>query len=367
MTSVSDWIWLGFYKCRTLRESNALIGNLGAASINPWISAVLACDPEIRNVAMTEMLRSDLHPVSETNDQPETSAYSAESKTHPFPDCPNWGRQNIYDHRDRIIPDVIIARSIGSANGDPDEAATLFYRCAISIALKTTRLKISSDSSILFDGVMHSGALRVSTPSQGLAAECSAPDDFIHLHVSHAFLREQESNSAIAGSARTQDLNGIIVRDPLIEVLSRALAEESTGEQSSYVEALGKSVVMRLLRLKLPQSKSNALPNWRLKRVEGYIDAHITELVSLEDLAASAGLSRMYFAAQFKAATGYRPREYVLSRRIEHAKGLMLQSDAELVEVALSAGFCGQAHFQTVFKRFVAETPAQWRKRNSKR
>jgi AraC-like DNA-binding protein len=340
---------------------------LGAASINPWISAVLACDPEIRNVAMTEMLRSDLHPVSETNDQPETSAYSAESKTHPFPDCPNWGRQNIYDHRDRIIPDVIIARSIDSANGDPDEAATLFYRCAISIALKTTRLKISSDSSILFDGVMHSGALRVSTPSQGLAAECSAPDDFIHLHVSHAFLREQESNSAIAGSARTQDLNGIIVRDPLIEVLSRALAEESTGEQSSYVEALGKSVVMRLLRLKLPQSKSNALPNWRLKRVEGYIDAHITELVSLEDLAASAGLSRMYFAAQFKAATGYRPREYVLSRRIEHAKGLMLQSDAELVEVALSAGFCGQAHFQTVFKRFVAETPAQWRKRNSKR
>lgn len=316
---------------------------------------------------MTEMLRSDLHPVSETNDQPETSAYSAESKTHPFPDCPNWGRQNIYDHRDRIIPDVIIARSIDSANGDPDEAATLFYRCAISIALKTTRLKISSDSSILFDGVMHSGALRVSTPSQGLAAECSAPDDFIHLHVSHAFLREQESNSAIAGSARTQDLNGIIVRDPLIEVLSRALAEESTEEQSSYVEALGKSVVMRLLRLKLPQSKSNALPNWRLKRVEGYIDAHITELVSLEDLAASAGLSRMYFAAQFKAATGYRPREYVLSRRIEHAKGLMLQSDAELVEVALSAGFCGQAHFQTVFKRFVAETPAQWRKRNSKR
>ena len=316
---------------------------------------------------MTEMLRSDLHPVSETNDQPETSAYSAESKTHPFPDRPNWERQNIYDHRDRIIPDVIIARSIDSANGDPDEAATLFYRCAISIALKTTRLKISSDSSILFDGVMHSGALRVSTPSQGLAAECSAPDDFIHLHVSHAFLREQESNSAIAGSARTQDLNGIIVRDPLIEVLSRALAEESTGEQSSYVEALGKSVVMRLLRLKLPQSKSNALPNWRLKRVEGYIDAHMTKLVSLEDLAASAGLSRMYFAAQFKAATGYRPHEYVLFRRIEHAKALMLKSDAQLVEVALMTGFSGQAHFSTVFKRFAAETPAQWRKKNSRR
>jgi AraC family transcriptional regulator len=315
---------------------------------------------------MTQMLNSDQHPDSETTAPPETSAISAESQTHRFPDRPNWERQNISDHRDRKIPDVIIARSIDSANGDPDEAATLFYRCALSIALKTTRLKISSESSILFDGVMHTGALRVSTPSQGLAAECSAPDDFIHLHVSHAFLREQESNSAIVGSARTQDLNGIIVRDPLIEVLSRALAEESITGQSSYVEALGKSVVMRLLRLKLPQSKSNALSNWRLKRVEGYIDAHMTELVSLEDLAASAGFSRMYFAAQFKAATGYRPHEYVLFRRIEHAKALMLKSDAQLVEVALRTGFSGQAHFSTVFKRFAAETPAQWRKKNSR-
>jgi AraC-like DNA-binding protein len=263
------------------------------------------------------------------------------------------------------MPDVIIARSIDSANCGQDEAATLLYRYAISIALKTTWLKISSESRILFDGVMHSGALRVSSPSQGLAAECSAPDDFIHLHVSHAFLNEQESNSAIAGPA--QDLNGIVIRDPLIEMLSRALAEESIAEQSSYVEALGKSVVMRLLRVEMPQSKSNALPNWRLKRVEGYIDAHMTKRVRLEDLAASAGLSRIYFAAQFKAATGYRPHEYVLFRRIEHAKALMLESDLQLVEVALRTGFSGQSHFSTVFKRFAAETPAQWRKKNSRR
>jgi AraC family transcriptional regulator len=316
---------------------------------------------------MTQMLNSDQHRDSETNAPPETSAISAESQTQPFPDRPNWERKNISDHRDRKIPDVIIARSIDSANADPDEAATLLYRCAISIALKTTRLKISNESRILFDGVIRSGALRVSTPSQGLAAECSAPTDFIHLHVSHAFLREQESNSAIAGSARTQNLNGIIVHDPLIEALSRALAEDSTTEQSSYVEALGKSVVMRLLRLKVPQSKSNALPNWRLKRVKGYIDAHMTKVVSLGDLAASAGLSRMYFAAQFKAATGYRPHEYVLFRRIERAKTLMLESDAQLVEVALRTGFSGQAHFSTVFKRFAVETPAQWRKKHSRR
>jgi AraC family transcriptional regulator len=316
---------------------------------------------------MIEMLRSDPHPVYETNGPPKASIRGQDSQTHTIQKRPNGLRQNPYGSRDRKIPDVIISRSIDAANCGRDEGAKLLYGCAISIALRTTRLKISSESRILFDGVMHSGALRVSTPSQGLAAECSAPNDFIHLHVSHAYLHEQESNSGIAGSARTQDLNGIIVRDPLIEVLSRALAEESTAEQGSYAEALCKSVVMRLLRLELPQSKSNVLPNWRLKRVEGYIDAHITKPVRLEDLAASVGLSRIYFAAQFKAATGYRPHEYVLVRRIERAKALMLESDAQLVEVALRVGFCGQAHFSTVFKRFTAETPAQWRKKNSRR
>jgi AraC family transcriptional regulator len=144
-----------------------------------------------------------------------------------------------------------------------DKAGTLSYRCAISIALKTTRLKISSESRIVFDGVMHPGALRVSAPSQGLAVECNTPDDFIHLHVSHAFLREQESNSVDAGSAQLKDLNGIVVRDPLIEVLSRALAEESSAGQSPYAEALGKSVVMRLFRLNLLQPKSNVIGDSR--------------------------------------------------------------------------------------------------------
>jgi hypothetical protein len=180
----------------------------------------LGMDPSIRNVAMTQMLRSDQHPVSETTPQTEASILrEQQNQTHPVQDGPNWERQNISDNGDRKFPDVIIARSIDSTNWGRDEAATLLYRCAISIALKTTRLKISNETGILFDGVMHSGALRVSAPSPGLAAECSAPDDFIHLHVSHAFLHEQESNSAIAGLARAQDLNGIVVRDPLIEVL----------------------------------------------------------------------------------------------------------------------------------------------------
>lgn len=111
-----------------------------------------------------------------------------------------------------------------------------------------------------------------------------------------------------------------------------------------------------------PRRRSRApLPNWRLRRVEAFVDANIEETITLADLARVAGLSPMHFAAQFRAATGIRPHEFLLRRRIDHAQLMLAQPRARLVDVALSVGFQTQAHFTTVFKRFVGETPHRWR------
>ena len=75
-----------------------------------------------------------------------------------------------------------------------------------------------------------------------------------------------------------------------------------------------------------------------------------------------AGLSRMYFAGQFRAATGYRPHDYLLHQRIESAKSMLSSTDMRLAEVALSVGFQAQAHFSTVFKRLTGQSPARWRR-----
>ena len=88
---------------------------------------------------------------------------------------------------------------------------------------------------------------------------------------------------------------------------------------------------------------------------------HLHRNITLPELALAAGLSRMHFAKQFKAAMGLRPHEYVLGKRIELAKSLMLNPDVPLVDVAMSAGFQSQSHFTTVFRRLVGETPHRWR------
>jgi AraC family transcriptional regulator len=74
-----------------------------------------------------------------------------------------------------------------------------------------------------------------------------------------------------------------------------------------------------------------------------------------------AGLSRMYFAVQFRAATGYQPHEYIVQTRIARAKAMLIETDIALSEIAIGVGFSSQAHFSTMFKRVVEETPGRWR------
>ena len=91
---------------------------------------------------------------------------------------------------------------------------------------------------------------------------------------------------------------------------------------------------------------------------------HLSEKIALSDLAAVAGLSRMHFACQFRTATGLRPHEFLLRRRIQHAEELLRNTRMPIVEIALTVGFQTQAHLTTVFKRFAGCTPGQWRSIN---
>ncbi|WP_258767447.1 helix-turn-helix domain-containing protein [Bradyrhizobium arachidis] len=209
---------------------------------------------------------------------------------------------------------------------------------------------------------MRAGTLHVTGPSQLLSAEFYAPCDFIHFHVSSDYLRQRQDAEGVGLTQPSSDLNDLIIRDPLAELLGRTLVESSNTRDGLYAESVGQTLVMHIARMELSQPTASALPKWRLKRVQEYVNAHLDEALSLADLAAVAGLSRMYFAGQFRAATGYRPHDYLLYQRIESAKSMLSSTDMPLAEVALSVGFQAQAHFSTVFKRFTGQSPARWRR-----
>jgi AraC family transcriptional regulator len=134
------------------------------------------------------------------------------------------------------------------------------------------------------------------------------------------------------------------------------------GDFGDYVEGIGRTLMMHVVRIEPRQPRVNALPKWRLNRVKEYVDAHLDEPIGLADLAAATGVSKMHFAAQFRVATGYRPHQYIRYRRVESAKTILSSTDMPLPKVALATGFRAQSYFSTIFKRLTGETPASWRR-----
>lgn len=239
-----------------------------------------------------------------------------------------------------------------------EEALTPPDHYVISIALKTTRLNLTTGRQIIFDGVMPAGSLHVSSPSKRLRAQFQAPFDFLHFHISSGHFPTQTGEQADP----IDHLNNLVLlRDPFAEQLAKALTEDMKATDRQFVRSVGQTLAMHIVRLEPLKTKINALPKWRLKRVEDYVVAHFDRRISLSDMAKVAGLSRMHFAAQFRVATGYRPREFLLHQRVEQAKSLLSNTDTPLAAVALAVGFCTQAHFSTVFRRLTGETPARWR------
>ncbi|MGY8635202.1 AraC family transcriptional regulator [Bradyrhizobium sp. 14AA] len=252
------------------------------------------------------------------------------------------------------LEDIVISRWEDLRDISLHEATTPEDRYFVGIALKTTRVKLTRDRQIIFDGTMPAGTLYVSAPSKPLGAQFQSPCAFLHFHISTDHFPEQ-----FPATEGLHDL--VLLRDPLAAELAKALVEHADATDHQFMRCIGQTLAMHLTRLELPRARVNALPKWRLRRVEQYIADHFDRCVSLSELANVAGLSRMHFAAQFRAATGYRPREYLLNHRIGHAKTLLATTERPLAEIALAVGFSTQAHFSTVFKRISGQSPARWR------
>ncbi len=158
--------------------------------------------------------------------------------------------------------------------------------------------------------------------------------------------------------------------DTLFEPLVRSLLPPSDANdvlRGFYTSAFHAKLMQRLELMRNaaaagePSRNAAALQPWRLKRVVSFIDQNIDQSLTLDCLARAAGLSRMHFASLFRKATGLRPHDYVLRRRVERAQALLLETPAAIVDIALTVGFQSQSHFTTVFKRALGITPHRWR------
>lgn len=239
----------------------------------------------------------------------------------------------------------------------------------VKIVLRTMNIRFSVSGRTVRDGLTTPGTVHVTEPAVPVRCLFRGLYDVLHLYVPNTLIAEcaREMPGQQAPALRSE---AVPRKDMVLDSLGRALLEADRVGGSfghTYADCISLAIVARLLASASgldPSERSRGsskLAPWRLKRAIDYVEARLDEPVSLADIASSVGLTRMHFAAQFRAATGLRPHEYLLRRRIERAQEMLVGTGMSLVDVALSVGFQTQSHFTSVFKRYAGQPPRAWR------
>lgn len=276
---------------------------------------------------------------------------------------------------DTAAADRILAGSWGEDIAGPHDVSSAgdqrFY--TVGISLTATTLKFQHNGRILCDGPVMPGSIQISSPGESVKAFYATPCRMMHLFIAPELLSRRYDEAE--GQLVRPDLSGQsprIFRDIAIERLALALQDANQLAATfsrMYADSVCDAIVARLLARRTEgaparvDSRGAALPRWRLRRAIDFIEANLANPIGLAEVAASTGLTRMHFAAQFRSTTGYSPHAYLLRRRLEHAQMLLRSSEFSVLNVALSCGFSSHAHFTAVFKRMIGEPPNAWRMR----
>lgn len=181
---------------------------------------------------------------------------------------------------------------------------------------------------------------------------------------------------SVLGSSSTEQIRDALlplcddsIADPFVEDLMCRMWACAEGNHAAD-RYMADGILMTLLAALMKRADSFqhdempiALPRWRLAKVIDYVDAHLDQTISIEDLAAAAGISRTHFLRSFREQVGETPHRWLMKRRLERAKDLLQSTGEDMVQIAALCGFSSQSHLCTAMKDSVGMTPKRWRDR----
>lgn len=158
------------------------------------------------------------------------------------------------------------------------------------------------------------------------------------------------------------------LRDTRLEAIGWAIKadlEADTPSDPLYIELLANALAVRLIETatggpQRPDGRGEPKLSARQLRVlTEFIETHLDKRLHLADLAAVAGLSATRLKTLFRNSTGLPVHQYVIRRRVEHARALMTTTMMPASEIAVAAGFAHQSHMASTMRRLLGETPGE--------
>lgn len=202
--------------------------------------------------------------------------------------------------------------------------------------------------------------------SAGSWASCTwdRPLSFISLNIPSAVVEQVATQTDYTFSTTVDLIPTFHAHDAKLLQISQWLLEEVQTRNASgqlYLDSLVNLLTVHLLRTYTTQSQTQQSPRrltpQQIRQAIDYLNAHLAQDISLDQLAQTVNLSSSHLRRLFKQATGLAPHQYLLKLRVNRAKELLLTGSFSVGEVAMQVGFADQSHLHRHFKRVFGVTP----------
>ena len=154
-------------------------------------------------------------------------------------------------------------------------------------------------------------------------------------------------------------------RDTMLKTIGIWQRRDFLGQLESHYLATG--LVLSVLQ-SYSRGSSDSLDqpeflNW----ITSFMSLHLSEPLSVSDMAARAGLSASRFSHVFRNRFGRPPHQFLLHLRIQRAQDLLHHTSLTMREISDQCGFSDVHHFAKTFKRLSGQTPGSYRRTNHPR
>ena len=156
-----------------------------------------------------------------------------------------------------------------------------------------------------------------------------------------------------------------LVTDPALgERVAALVAHVRHGVRSDEQATTIRSTLEQLLLCSIPIAAGRIRQFSRLTRVRTFLQTHVSEPVSIEDLARMSALSECHLISAFRYEFGLPPHAYHLRLRLASACEALARGMA-VASVAYEYGFADQSHLSRKFKSVYGVSPAAWATRRA--
>lgn len=191
--------------------------------------------------------------------------------------------------------------------------------------------------------------------------EDHAPCDMVSVRLAPSLVSSTAEALALPRD-RTNLAPRIGARDPLVEHVVRALMAELEAPEPAgriYADGLAVALTTRLLQnfSAIGSAGRQTLSKPQIRRLVEFVEANLEADLTLEQLAGVAGISVPHLTTLFRRTMGQSVHAYVMERRVQRARALLLTRRLSIAEVALETGFAHQSHMARWMRRLLGVTP----------